>query len=106
MIRLPFPPSVNRTRKVDRANRKLATWKRNAGKELLLQPVMPIVEPYHLDITLERPDKRRRDLDNFLKPILDLLQEHGVTPDDSQCQGITVRWADSVSGPVVLVKAA
>lgn len=36
------------------------------------------------------PDKRRRDLDNILKAILDALQHAGAYADDSQISGITI----------------
>jgi crossover junction endodeoxyribonuclease RusA len=37
------------------------------------------------------PDRRRRDLDNLLKPTLDALQHGGVYEDDSQIDLLLVR---------------
>jgi len=37
------------------------------------------------------PDRRRRDLDNLLKPSLDALQHAGVYEDDSQIDLLVVR---------------
>jgi crossover junction endodeoxyribonuclease RusA len=37
------------------------------------------------------PDRRRRDLDNLLKPTLDALQHGGVYEDDSQVDLLVVR---------------
>jgi len=37
------------------------------------------------------PDRRRRDLDNLLKPTLDALQHAGVYEDDSQIDLLVVR---------------
>ena len=41
-------------------------------------------------ITLHAPDRRRRDLDNLPKAILDSLQFAGVYPDDSQIDHLYV----------------
>ncbi len=37
------------------------------------------------------PDRRKRDLDNILKPLLDVLQEYGIFPDDEQIDILIVR---------------
>lgn len=36
------------------------------------------------------PDKRKRDLDNILKSLLDALQKSGVYQDDSQIDNLTI----------------
>jgi len=40
----------------------------------------------------ERPDKRRRDLDNHLKALFDLLTQSGAIRDDSDCVKLTALW--------------
>lgn len=47
---------------------------------------------------------KRRDLDNFAKPILDLLVKHGVVDDDSLCQELHMAWGEAASGMRVTVK--
>jgi len=47
---------------------------------------------YALTITMGKPDKRRRDLDNSLKALSDLLVASGVVDDDSLCQRIDMAW--------------
>ena len=37
------------------------------------------------------PDKRKRDLDNILKPILDVLQDCDVIADDSQISDLRIQ---------------
>ena len=112
MIHLPFPPSVNALwRAVKGRNIKSAqyrAWEKEAGWSLNHNPswIGHQNKPYHLDITLVRPDKRKRDLDNVgSKAISDLLVKHGITPDDSLMQSLTVRWADAAEGPTVRVTA-
>lgn len=49
---------------------------------------------YAIHITAERENKRRRDLDNLIKPISDALKASGVIRDDSDCEHITMDWLD------------
>lgn len=53
---------------------------------------LPITGPTAVHIVLERPDRRRRDLDNVLKPILDGLVHRGVLEDDSQIVQLGISW--------------
>lgn len=46
---------------------------------------------YELSIDAYPPDRRRRDLDNILKPLLDVLEEYGVFPNDEQVDILTIR---------------
>lgn len=52
-----------------------------------------------LDVVLFVPDKRRRDIDNVQKPLLDALTHAGVWDDDSQLDQITIyRGAHTFDG--------
>lgn len=74
-------------------------WLALAGGEIMAQrPRMAtrkIDGPYTFSMIAERPDKRRRDLGNLLKPVEDLLVSHGLLSDDSACQRIELRWSDN-----------
>jgi crossover junction endodeoxyribonuclease RusA len=48
--------------------------------------------PFMAKLILSPPDKRRRDLDNLVKPILDLAQSLQWIEDDSLCQDLQVKW--------------
>lgn len=37
------------------------------------------------------PDRRKRDLDNILKPLLDVIEDYGIVEDDEQVDIITIR---------------
>jgi crossover junction endodeoxyribonuclease RusA len=45
----------------------------------------------HVTIDVYPPDRRRRDLDNILKPVLDVLEEYGVFEDDEHIDVLVVR---------------
>ena len=44
-----------------------------------LQPIQP---PYHIVLHFDLKGKKRIDLDNASKPILDILQNHGIIDND------------------------
>ena len=62
--------------------------------------------PYALSILAKRPDKRRRDIDNLIKPISDLLMTVGVIEDDSDCDLVSARWVTIGDGVRVLITPA
>ena len=113
-INLPFPPTTNSLTGVFNGRKiksnKYRKWEKDAGWHLRQNNEWFVGRPrlnapYHLEITLVRPDKRARDVNNYDKAISDLLVAHGITPDDSLMQSLTVRWADAKEGPTVRVKA-
>ena len=44
------------------------------------------------------PDRRKRDLDNILKSLLDALQHARVYPDDSQIDRLTIIRNEALEG--------
>ena len=55
-----------------------------------------------LIVTIEAypPDKRKRDLDNILKSLLDALQHAGMYPDDSQIDVLSIARKTTFKGIV------
>jgi Holliday junction resolvase RusA-like endonuclease len=99
MIVLPYPPSIHklfRKHNGSYLSAEYKAWRDEAGWELKRQ------SPYKHDGTVsvvmefKAPDKRRRDCDNLIKPILDLLVAHQVIPadDSSVVRQVTARWID------------
>lgn len=104
-LSLPFPPSANRLwRAVNGRNIKseeYREWLDEARCAVLLQPRSVranIPGHYQMTMTADRPDKRRRDLSNLLKPTEDLLQQAGIVADDCNAQQITIAWSDRPAG--------
>lgn len=98
-INLPYPPSNNRY------------WRRVGGRTLLSREarhyraaVAVAVKQANsctfgdsrisVSITSHAPDRRRRDLDNLPKGILDAMQKCGVYHDDSQVDRLQVVRGD------------
>jgi len=98
MIRLslPYPVSVN-AMYANAAGRgrvkteRYKTWINAAGWALVAARPVKVAGPYTLEITLFQSDKRKRDIDNVVKPISDLLVEHQLVEDDSLCTRLVVQ---------------
>lgn len=93
---LPYPPSANRLwRAVNGRNIKSAeyrSWLIDAARAVPEHVKGKITGPYRMTLLVDRPDRRRRDLSNLVKPIEDLLQAAGVVRDDCDAQGFGVFW--------------
>jgi crossover junction endodeoxyribonuclease RusA len=97
---LPFPPSVNGywrailrgnlcTQIISKKGREYAeavnTFVNAAGLT-----TTPLEGRLEVTILLCAPDRRRRDVDNYSKAVLDSLTKAGVWEDDSQIDRLTV----------------
>lgn len=56
--------------------------------------------PLAVDIEVFFPDRRRRDLDNILKSLLDSMTHAGVWEDDSQIEDLRIRKGPNIAGMV------
>lgn len=111
---LPFPPSANHYyRAVLTANgrgpRVLISRKGRAYREhvcaiLAASGVSTFTETVKVDVELYPPDRRRRDVDNYLKVMLDALEHGGAYENDSQIVELRVRKLDPVKGGVTIVR--
>lgn len=117
---LPYGPSMNtywRTRViVPKANPKKAfanTYVSEAGIAFQLSvkaivhakhPYAKLLGPLAINVLAHPPDKRARDLDNLLKPILDALMYAGLFEDDSQFSAIFIRRGEVIKGGSMLVQ--
>ena len=114
VVWLPFPPSVNNlyinVGKRRCRSKRYDAWRAKAEACLSKQIAGKVAGPYTISMIVERPDRRKRDLDGLLKAPIDLLVSAGLTPDDSFCHGLTVHWqsVDPVkdAGVIITVEPA
>lgn len=107
---LPYPPSANNLWRSAKGrtyrSRAYVDWLTEAGLLAKSQRAGSITGPYKLSVTAARPDKRKRDLDNILKPISDLLKSIGAIEDDNLCEMLTARWVTTGDGVAVRLEPA
>jgi crossover junction endodeoxyribonuclease RusA len=99
MLSLPFPCSVN-TMFPDRGGKRVPSpkyraWRDEAGWRIKMQHAARIPGYVTVRIALVAPDRRRRDLDNYAKGVLDSLVTHGVIDDDSSIRRLSLDWEDA-----------
>lgn len=78
---LPWPPSVNTKQRYP--TREYLEWIDDAGAAMIAQDVCTIVGQVEIEVELGAPSRRKWDLDNRAKAILDLLVLHSVIEDDN-----------------------
>lgn len=107
-LELPFPPSVNHLwRRVGHRtllSRGGRTFRRAVHAALAERGVRPIAGRLAVTIDVHPPDRRRRDLDNALKALLDALQHGGAYHDDAQIDDLHIRRGACVPGGRVCVR--
>ena len=90
---LPWPPSVNTYYTVWKG-RKILSKKAKQFKLDCIEHITgrktPLTGELRVHILVCMPDKRRRDLDNLLKPILDVLGDFNIYDDDSQISDLRI----------------
>jgi crossover junction endodeoxyribonuclease RusA len=104
-ITLPWPPTVNtywrnfNGRTIISA--KGRDYRKAVADQVLIQRAAKHID-YAVKVEIEcyRPDRRRRDLDNLLKALLDSMTHAGVMQDDALIEDLRVYWADEIGGMV------
>lgn len=114
---LPMPPSVNSMFKNVPGKGRVRTkkykaWAHEAGWMLIAQRNRTkrhhncLTGPIAIDVAAYKPASKKRDLDNILKAICDLLTNTKTIADDSQIVAINARWVDAGVPCTVTVRPA
>ena len=60
--------------------------------------------PFSCVITIDRSARHRAsDIDNRIKPTMDMLQAHGIIENDNLCEVVTAAWGEAKGGMRVVV---
>lgn len=107
VLYLPWPPTINDyygvTRRGQRFLKKRATDYRKQVAECLHEqcPALHLDEHLFVEVYLAPPDNRKRDLDNYMKGLLDALTEGKLWVDDSLVDQLHIyRCATEARGKV------
>ncbi len=97
---LPFPPSANtayptnfKTKKRFKS-KKYQEWLNVCLSEIGIHAPVLVTGRVVCIYTFGRPDKRRRDVENYVKPVSDLLVAAGIIEDDSLIDKLTIQWGE------------
>ena len=110
-LKLPYPPTVNRMWRHVVMHGSPRTLLSKAGRiyrDDVAAAVLTQLGPVNgkalrdsrvlVEIDAWMPDRRRRDIDNLGKAVLDALESAGVFADDSQVDVLTTRRCGVVRG--------
>jgi len=104
---LPYPPSINhhyrRVGPRTLISREGRAFRGEVASALAHLGLKPMDGPLEVHIDVFPPDKRRRDLDNVQKALLDAMEHGGVYRDDSQVKKLVAEMHDPVPGGKVVV---
>ena len=110
-VTLPHPPSVNHAfynlsgggRGKTRAYKD---WREEAGWEIKIQKAGKVTGAVAIDCRVSPvfEVKRKRDLDNFLKPLCDALVDLQLIEDDSLIVDLRIRWDQKIEQGKVVVR--
>jgi len=107
-----FPPTINNYY----AHTKRGVYIRSKGKEyreevacdvrVQIPQLVSIGYSIFLSVVLYPPDRRVRDLDNYMKSLLDALTKAGVWDDDSCIDQLHIYRGERVRGGLVKLRIA
>lgn len=111
-IELPYPPSVNRAWRMVRVRRSARMMLSREGRAYRMEACARLAAlrtprlngRLRVVVTLHPPDRRKRDVDNAMKALLDALQHAGVYRDDAQIDRLEVERGEVRDGGRAVVE--
>lgn len=100
-----FPPSVNTYWRAN-GNRRFITPKGVKFTQDMAYFIKPIMSDKRLklEVTFHYPTKRKYDIDNFMKSLLDSLVKNGLCVDDEQFDELHIKRGEVVKGGLIKLK--
>jgi len=109
-LELPYPPSVNHYWRHYRGRTLISrggrTFRKAVGAALAAAGVRPMNGRLAVAVEVYPPDRRRRDIDNVQKALLDALEHGGAFHNDSQVVWLLTEKAEVVPGGKTIVRIA
>lgn len=107
-VELPWPPSVNhywrRVGSRTLISKEGRLFRKRVVAMLSVHRSEPLTGRLHVRVFAHPPDRRRRDLDNITKALLDALERGGVYEDDSQIDRLVVERGEVIKGGKAIVE--
>jgi len=85
-------------------SKKYVAWAKEAGWAIRAQRAGRLSGKVEVEIGVKRI--AAADIDNRIKPALDLLVTMGVIDDDANIERVTAEWRDDIEGAVLTVRRA
>jgi crossover junction endodeoxyribonuclease RusA len=112
-LELPFPPSVNGYWRAFKRGSICTQIIAQKGRDyrdevvgLLQDHLEPLEQRLMVKVSLYPPDRRRRDLDNYTKGLLDAITHAEIWLDDSQIDLLIVERKEITKGGYAVVEIA
>jgi len=101
-VKLPYPPSINHYwRRVGHSTLISREGRRFRDRVVAILGAMclkPLTGPLAVEVAVYPPDRRRRDIDNVQKALLDALEHGGAYADDAQIVRLEITKQEPVEG--------
>jgi len=107
-VELPYPPSINHYwRRVGHKtliSREGRRFRASVVAILAAMRLQPLAGDLTVEVEVYPPDRRRRDIDNVQKALLDALAHGGAYADDSQVVRLEITKREAVAGGKTVVR--